>query len=114
LIEKLSKLLRVLIPSWRFFDELGEVSRLYYRFGSGRSHLGPWILYGKKSSRTWGHLLFNAEENLYLANIRLIAELPETYPLVQNLVRWEIRQTHSDQFYFQFKVGEFTSETLSS
>jgi hypothetical protein len=114
LTEKLSKLLRVLIPSWRFFDELGEVSRLYYRFGTEPSKLGPWILYAKKSRRTAWCLFFNPEENLYHANIRLIAELPETEALVESIVRGEIHETQPVPSFFQFRVGEFTSETLLS
>ncbi len=104
----------MLVPSWKFFEELGEVSRLYYRFGTDRSTLGSWILYEKKPFRNLGHLFINAEENLYLANIRLIADLPETSAMVEKLVQWEIHKTHPDPFYFQFKAGDFTSETFQS
>jgi hypothetical protein len=89
---------------------VGTVNRLYYRFGTESSQLGPWILYSSKSKRTLGTLFLNPEENLYLANIRLIAELPSSLEYVENLVCFEISKTGSENVFFQFKAGEFTSD----
>jgi hypothetical protein len=110
LIEKVLKLFRVVIPSWRFFDELGDVSRLHYRFGSESSKLGPWILYSEKPARNLGTLFLNPRGNLYLANIGLISGLPETEELIENLVQWEVVQARPGKFFFQFKTDDFISE----
>jgi hypothetical protein len=103
-------LFRVFIPSWRFFDELGEVSHLYYRFGADPESLGDWIQYSEKPNRHLGALFLNPRGNLHLANMGLISELPSTQELVENLVRFQIIETKASQFFFQFKAGELTSE----
>jgi hypothetical protein len=108
------KLFRVIIPSWRFFDELGDVSELFYRFGPESSKLGSWIRYSEQPKRNLGALFLNPRENLYLASLSLISDLPESAPLVRNLVQWKIAQTHSDKFFFQFKIDEFVSELCES
>jgi hypothetical protein len=113
-IEKLLKLFRIAIPSWRFFDELGEISHLYYRFGEKSSELGSWILYSRKPIRNIRTLFFNCEENLFLANIGLISDLPASARLVENLVCWEIARTYRGKFFFQFKSSDFLSPIRES
>ena len=110
-----SPLLRLLIPSWRFFEEVGEVPELLHREGSGVNNMGPWKRTLKRPTRG---LLLNAYENLYLAQKGLlghlladIADIKElkpqkvltlqSYQLVANMVGEEL--VHPDH-YFQFKL----------
>lgn len=62
-------ILRVLIPTWRFFDETGSVANLYCKTKT------TWVLVLKKPSRGLLNLFFNPEGNLYLAQQSLVENL---------------------------------------
>ncbi len=105
-------LLRAFFPSWKFFDELGEVPALEFRFAIRGVELGPWISAADRPRSRIHQLLYHAEGNLYLANQSLLkhlladlAELQEggqvggqtevqslvSYDLVQRWVRQRVR-----------------------
>jgi len=117
-------LLRIFIPSWRLFDELGTVSVLFYRSRSSSTGYGPWTqaLCPPPPRRFW-NLLLNPQGNLYLAFHALVqhflTDLHDTptpkpreikslmsYRLVCNLVREQIQQSKANvsACYFQFRI----------
>jgi hypothetical protein len=110
----LSFLLRSLLPTWRFFEDVGPVAALSYRSGIALESLGPWSAFSeKRSSRHFGSLFLNSEGNLRLAEHALVERLLQddhvqdskntekvSYQLVKNLV-----QTHvPNGFHFQFRI----------
>jgi hypothetical protein len=108
------QLFRVLVPSWRFFDELGDINRLYYRYGADRDRLGKWMGYSEEPKRNPGTLFLNPRGNLHLANIALLSDLPATSPLIGNLVRLKIAEVEKGRFFYQFKTEDFESQIGSS
>lgn len=99
--------LRVLVPSWRFFDDIASPLTLEARCGARGGELGPWLRLWPESSSTrrpLRRLLLDPDGNLGLAYYGLLerlqgdlAELDEgdadgaerlvSYELVLNLVR---------------------------
>ncbi len=118
--------LRAFFPSWKFFDELGDVPVLLHRVGQDPSAMGPWQPSLPKLRRRAGSLLVNAEGNLWLAYGSVVQqlvieldELPEadasgsdaaitertTYQITRELVAFRIRELEAElPPYYQFKV----------
>jgi hypothetical protein len=65
-------LLRILIPSWRFFEDLGDVPELLYRTKDSSGLFSPWLPCLKKPKRGIGSLFLNAKGNLFLASQSLL------------------------------------------
>ena len=117
-------LVRALLPSWRFFDQVEPAPKLAYRVGPGQRELGEWqpVVFG--SPRALGSLWLNPAGNLALAEHalleRLLGELAEpelstasqvqaltTYQLVLRLVRARLAEGARAQVegLFQFKLS---------
>jgi hypothetical protein len=113
--------LRVLFPSWRFFDRLGQVPRLEFRAGADPDALGPWQPALPPLPRSSWHVLYNPAGNYFLAEQSLVerllleieaeprgggpreAEVTEliSFRLVERLIRRRV--TRPDEHY-QFRV----------
>ena len=108
-------LVRLLVPSWRFYEEVGEVPELLVRTGPTPHSMGPWENCLSPPRRG---VVLNSRENLYTACQGMVGqlvcevaewqdpdprELARTVPyrLVANLVRAHIG---SSQGCFQFKI----------
>jgi hypothetical protein len=116
------RVLRVLLPAWRFFDEPGPQLRLYCRTGSSSAALGDFHEVLLPTPSRHG-LLLAARGNLRLAYHtlleRLISDLSAleakdadpaelvSYGLVVNLVRQHLPAAVGDRGepYFQFKLS---------
>lgn len=108
-------LLRLFIPSWRFFDQIGTIPKLYYRVKSASDYT-PWVLcLEKPAGRNFFNFLLNANGNFYLTCLGLIdrlvseehnSEIQSTvsYKLVENLVRNKVISENSNAKSFQFKI----------
>lgn len=66
-------LFRCLLPSWRFFDQIGVTAVLRYRQAPNGDDWGPWTDALEVPLRTAGSLLLNSAGNLHLA-CRSLAE----------------------------------------
>lgn len=100
------QLLRFLLPSWRFFDELGQLPVLSMREGEG-----PWRPVLPPMTRSVRRLVLNADGNFALACESLVQQLVadvvesddvtalESYRLVSNLVAMRATATR-----FQWRV----------
>lgn len=64
-------LLKIFVPSWRFFDDLGHVPIVFVR----RSESEDWSELFQKPKFRWWHLFFNAQTNLVLFQNQLLTEL---------------------------------------
>jgi hypothetical protein len=101
-------LLRVLVPSWRFFDDIQTVPALLVRTATRDGEFGTWQALLPPAVRHWSFPVFNPEGNLRLAEHslleRLLMDVSEwderrgeavdalvSYQLVLNLVRAETR-----------------------
>lgn len=123
-------LFRVLFPSWRFFEDVGPVSRLYYRYQLSNGKLSDWMETPKFPQKKWHNLFFNPEGNLFLASHSLIdqaisdvnerspndkSDFSETvsYRLLRNLVEVDMIQSGLDpnQVPFQFKIEVWQSKS---
>jgi hypothetical protein len=99
----LAGVLRVLLPSWRFFDDVQDTPMLLVRVAAPERPFGAWRPLLVPQARRLSHLLWNPDGNLRLAQHalleRLLADLadwdegrdppPESlvsYQLVQHLV----------------------------
>lgn len=63
--------LRILFPTWKFFNRLGTVPELLYRM-NGQVEWTPAFV---KPNRTFFNLFLNPEGNLYLAKQSLVERL---------------------------------------
>ena len=68
-------LLRCLLPSWRFFEQLEPLPRLEYRVAPQGDGWGGWQAVPGAPRRTLGSLFFNAAGNLHFARQSLIEHL---------------------------------------
>ena len=119
--------MRVLFPSWRFFEDVGSALYLQYRLSAPSAEPGPWRDALRQPPRRWSSFLLNAEGNLFLAAHsllqRLESEIGELDPahtsafegsvsfrLTQNLVQEQIRRDEpaTAGMRFQFRVTRST------
>jgi len=68
-------LFRCLLPSWRFFDQIGSVPALHYRAAPHGDDWGDWQNALPVPARTAGSLWLNATGNLHLACRSLVEHL---------------------------------------
>ncbi|NDD93292.1 hypothetical protein EBZ37_14580 [bacterium] len=68
-------LLRVLFPSWRFFESIGVVSKLYVRVVDGEGGYQNWVPALKAPRVSWPNLFFNPRGNLYFAKQSAVEHL---------------------------------------
>jgi hypothetical protein len=110
-------LFRLFIPSWRFFDDIGSISRLYYQTDT----LPDWQPCFHPQPRRWFYLLLNPTGNLRLACYSLVDRLVEeishlreenqhlvsqsvSYRLLENLIRYQVRSLSTSSHNFRFKI----------
>lgn len=115
--QQMNALLRVLIPSWRFFDDVGHVSKLFYQTNLATQ----WQPCFQPQPRHWYQLFLNPQTNLRMALNslveRLVSEISEateaskdqipqsvSYQLVENLVRHQARSQNVNIKTFRFKI----------
>ena len=100
-------MLRVLVPSWRFFDAIGDATELVARIAEPNGDFGPWRPIIAHRARSWTHLVWNPDGNVALAQHGLVERLDAellaegtpvdrpadlvSYQLVLNLVRATLR-----------------------
>ena len=123
--------LRVLLPSWRFFDDIAGSPVLMARFGASSQALGSWRALARRAPRGPGSLFVNARGNLALAHHALLEHLlsdvaalaehletsvaahPETSAAVEQLVSYRlvtrlvVAQLPTEAAHFQFKLTVF-------
>ena len=120
----MNELIRVLIPSWRFFDGTVDAAVLYHRTSDdGVSFLEWQQTLPKPQTRTWIRLFLNAHENYLLAAHALMEHLKNdledqvdpsvSIELIQNLVRLQAPNTKHYQFKLVSQSIEFTSEVFT-
>lgn len=117
-----SALLRLLIPSWRFYEEVGEICELSYRTSSDGVTFGPWLEGLKRPDSK--SLILNSEWNGYLACQGLVGQLVHelsqaspitlkearelaSYLMVRRLIEEQIAKTKdldSVPYSYQFQV----------
>ncbi len=110
-------LLRVLFPSWRFFEDLDWIPQLSFKLEGSES----WIEVFEPETRCMGSLFLNARGNFRLAanslveqfttdmaNLKDDSKLEETvsYQLVRRLVEFRIKELGFNRLglKYQFKV----------
>ena len=114
----LAHLMRVLVPSWRFFDGKIEAPVLHYRLSQDQQNFTEWKLaIPKTGERSWKNIFLNTRENFLFARHALLEHLQDdlkyaedpmiSLELTKNLVEFEIRhrQVFSEVRYFQFKLS---------
>lgn len=126
-------LVRVLIPSWRFFDDISESPLLLARVANPDAPFGPWLPVLHPPRRALRDVLWNPGGNLALACNALVdnlvsdladfdesgairAEELVSYQLVLNLVRSTLaaRSQPATGIRLQFKLAERASTTTST
>lgn len=112
--------LRTLFPSWRLFENTGEVARLYFRVGKSENQLSDWQV--RKPNLIKTHLLsrlfFNPSATAEHANQNLLYhflydlekskkdyEQLKTYQLIQNLIEKE-----NPNSWTQFQIRSFNQK----
>ena len=120
-------LLRVLLPSWRFFDAIASMPRVLVRSGPAPDSLGEWRQLLAPPQRSWANLVWHPAGNLSLAQHSLlerlltdIAELADgaepadtvSYQLARNLVRAGLRDAGvAPGTAYQWKVADTDAMT---
>ena len=119
-------LLRALVPSWRFFDKVGDVPRLYHRSMDNSGNWSEWTpTLRPPPPRRFQSLIQNPEGNLYLAAQSLIErfayEVAETesidsieysvsYALTNRLVQERLREDGLKPLKYQFMIRVFSGD----
>lgn len=123
----LVSLLRVLVPSWRFFDDLQVTPTLLVRVARDGGAFGEWRAVLSPPRRSIVHLVWNPAGNLLLAQQslleRLLMDVGEwdergaagletlvSYELVLNLVRATLAADGVQHATCQFKLVESAGE----
>jgi hypothetical protein len=126
-----ASLLRLLIPSWRFFDRLEQVPKLHYRTRAEGNVASDWKLLYLQDKRTPISLLYNPTGNLNLAfhglidravsDINSSADLRDfsssvSYLLVERMVRYLLLKDKpaAAADYFQFKISILSVQSAQS
>jgi hypothetical protein len=124
-------LFRVLLPSWRFFEDIAPTPRLWCRVATHGDEFGPWRELLQGPTRHAVALLLNPTGNLHLACHaaleQLQSELEEApsdarvgdligYGLVANIVAYELRaaQGAGPHVRFQFRLADGDRELVMS
>ncbi|MCC6930194.1 MAG: hypothetical protein IT359_14510 [Gemmatimonadaceae bacterium] len=68
-------LIRVLVPSWRFFDGLQVTPAIRVRVARAGEDFGAWEPILAPAARRWWHVVWNPEGNLVLAQHALLERL---------------------------------------
>lgn len=119
-------LLRVLFPSWRFFDTIQPIPKIHYRLSEEGSTFSEWLpLPNSRSPRNLKHLFHNPDENLAIAVQTQIEQLLNdiadsvsaesreieslsSYKIVSAYVRTQILKHHPIGYRaYQFRIGVF-------
>ena len=120
------QLLRVLVPTWRFFDFPGDQSEMLIRSGRTADDLCEWHPCHKPVRRNPLNLFIDGPTNYRLACNTLIEQLlsdlsdwdernidrfPESvsFTLAKHLACFEAKAAHAAKFYFQFKIVTHTA-----
>ena len=70
------RVVRALLPSWRFFDEIDPAPKLYYRACHEAEALpGAWLPLAFRPARSWTGLAFTPDGNLALARHAVLEQL---------------------------------------
>lgn len=127
--------LRVLVPSWRFFEAPGDVPVLSVRWGPDADRLGPWHAVALRPARHLAMVVFNPAGNLALAHAALLQSLVDAieatgeasavdtaaqigasvpYALTARLAREHVRRLVGDPApRYQFKLSLVSSVDAS-
>lgn len=119
-------LLRIFIPSWRFFDELGQITTVFHRTRlADQSDFGPWKKSILKPTQSPAAFLFNPAGNLYLATQAVVQQLMvdiqnlkneadttsleqfSSFQLLQKHIELQLRKTNPQlvPLFFQIKIS---------
>ncbi len=122
------KLLRIFFPSWRFFEGLTPIPKIFYRIKKNGESYSDWLPLLLQNNcqpdihRNIRKLFHNLEENLNLTYqgqieqlVNDISELPKndstlliesltSYKIVYAYIKEQVQLRHSSS-YFQFKIG---------
>jgi hypothetical protein len=115
--------IRVLIPSWRFFDGTVDAAVLYHRLSDDGTTFSDWkVTIPRPPHRTLGRLFLNAHENYLFACHALIEYLKNdltdevdaspSIALVKNLVEFEVKPVAFFQFKIVCESVDYTSEVF--
>ena len=104
--------IRVLIPSWRLFDRVGLIPRVYVRTGLDSGGEGDWISVLEAPRVTWWGLFLNPEGNLHHAFCNAVDRLVDdpqnsaNQKVVRKIVHYHLKQRlmWPPGRAFQFKV----------
>ena len=67
-------LFRAFFPSWRFFDQLGDIPILEYRWANHSDHFGTWLRCIERSNLKAYSIAFNSIGNLEMAYQSLLQQ----------------------------------------
>ncbi len=125
-------LVRVLFPSWRFFDDVQVAPVLVVRTATGDGGFGEWLPLLSPPPRAWPlSLVWNPAGNLHLAEHvlleRLLTDAADwdeardgdvgdlvSYELVVNLVRTKLPVASTAPMRFQFKLVDAGADGTSA
>jgi len=124
-------LFRVLLPSWRFFEDIAPAPRLWCRVARRGEDFGGWRELLSAPTRGAGALLLNPAGNLHLAchaaleqfQSELEAAPPDMpvgeligYGLIANMVAYELKTAEpaGPELRFQFRLADGGHELLIS
>lgn len=121
-------LLKPLIPSWRFFDQVGDQTRLWVRTRIKNEIFGAWTLCLQKPKRRPMNLFLNAKGNLYLAEqaaVDRLAQELETAKDIENSISFRIVKQIALEFVagtaaprpilkYQFRIEVLGSENYDA
>lgn len=103
------RLLRSLVPSWKFFEDVGHTPVLFFRVSESDQVWSEWQRFHRPIPRRAWHLFFNPELNLQLAEKSLIEQaITDSSPVSLEMIA-DIIQSHlpTEIHSYQFKILVF-------
>ena len=125
-------LLRSFLPNWRFYHDVGQQPRIFFRYQAPNLSWSQWEMFDPRSRFSALTLFFNAKNNLRLAEQNLVDHLSADLQagpgeldknlvsfrlvdrLVRNLVWNEARAARVIPLFYQFELRLFSQANHTS
>ena len=103
------RLLRSLVPSWKFFEDVGHTPMLFFRSCEGDQVWSEWQRFHRPIQRRAWNLFFNPELNLQLAEKSVLEQaISDSSPVTLKMIGDMIESHLPAQIQsYQFKISVF-------
>lgn len=120
------QLLKLFLPTWKFFDHVGLVPVVYFRMGDQEGHLSQWRKVIEVPERQWMNFILNPKGNWIshqhtalhqLLNDNLKFEVDDleksnSFQFIKSLVEQKLISSEDKKNFYQFKVAGVSTQNF--